>query len=103
MTVGSHPGSTTKAAVYVQGESGDLPMGTSPSFYRTLTHRASWILDKVQLWQRPTESRTAFARDIQLLQSLSIPRGVTSIFPHFSMSVSFPLPGPRRSLAAHGA
>ncbi|CAK0786481.1 hypothetical protein CVIRNUC_009694 [Coccomyxa viridis] len=28
------------------GDSGDLPAGASPSFYRTLTHRTSWILDK---------------------------------------------------------
>lgn len=53
-----------KAAVCVQGESGDLPIGTSPSFYRTLTHRTSWILDKVDVWQSSLKSRTLLCQDI---------------------------------------
>ena len=57
-----------KAAVYVQGESGDLPMGRSPSFYRTLTHRTSWIIDKVELWHSPSK-RSTVHQHIKVLQA----------------------------------
>jgi len=42
------------AASTVQGESGDPPIGKSPSFYRTLTHRSSWILEKACSCKHPS-------------------------------------------------